>query len=321
MSGEMGNHKVMKNGTRTLLVLALSQLPCLSTAAENTIQSGLQYVRNAGEAWMKKRGCVSCHQIPSMIWAHEAAKSKGAEVPAQRMTEWKTWSTKVKNFVKPPQKADCDEDATMAANIDTMAAMLLAIPKVDSANWRKTFASKLAAEQQANGSWRACGQLPAQHRPVNETHATTTLWVALSLAQEGTPFDRDAAMEFVDGVTNPTSTEFLAVRMLVAESLLEAATVKWEEQLLRLQNGDGGWGWRSDQPSDALGTGYALYALARAGGNAEAISRARKYLTMSQGSDGRWKVPGTKELAKGKPTATANDWGSAWAIIALAESQ
>lgn len=303
----------------SLLAIAVSTIVLVSpnAAAEDaSIRSGLNYIRQAGENWIDKRGCVSCHQVPSMLWAHQAARSVGIESAAATVDKWSGWSTEIVNFVKPGQKADCDRQATMAANIDTMAALLLSLPPVKDAQWRGEFARKLVAEQAQDGSWRACGQLPMQRRPKLETHATTTLWTALALLNEGTEFDAKSAIAFSEACTDPVSVEFCAVRLLVADHL-DQPTATWEQRLKNAQNDDGGWGWKMGDPSDALGTGYVLYALAKTGAERQVLDSARDYLIGTQTPSGKWSVPGTKSSAKGRPTATANDWGTAWAVIAL----
>ncbi|PHQ33881.1 prenyltransferase/squalene oxidase repeat-containing protein [Rhodopirellula bahusiensis] len=312
--------------------VALAGQPAWSQDAARSIQRGLQYVQQAGERWIEKRGCVSCHQIPTLIWSHEAARRTDSIAVSDQLDDWERWSTDVVNFVKPEQKANLDQSATMAANIDTMTQLLLAIPRTNASSapggtdWRLRFAEKLLEEQSADGSWRACGQLPAQRRPTKETTATTTAWTALALMREPVEFEPSTAIQFVDSIDRPESTEFLATRLLLAhemnrrlskQSLPPSSSQRWRSALLDHQNDDGGWGWKLADTSDALGTGYALHALAMTGADSNVLDRAVKYLVATQEPSGRWKVPGTKASAKGKATPTANDWGSAWAVIAL----
>ncbi len=288
---------------------------------DECIEQGLAYVREAGQKWINEQACVTCHQVPSMIWAHQAAMESGIDLSQNELDQWKAWATNVVNFLKPAQKADCDREATMASNIDTMTAMLLAIPAIDNDVWRIEFANKLASEQAEDGSWNACGQLPMQRRPELETQATTTLWAVLALVSEGKKFDSVAAVRFCDQVSDAQSAEWYAARLLVSERLEDNQFEAWQSSLLEKQNDDGGWGWILGESSDALGTGYALYALAKTGTKSESLIAARDYLRRTQTKSGKWIVPGTKKSAKGKATSTANDWGTAWAIVALAEAK
>ncbi|ELP31070.1 prenyltransferase/squalene oxidase repeat-containing protein [Rhodopirellula baltica] len=321
--------------------VALADQPAWSQDANGSqettrsIQRGLQYVRQAGERWIEKRGCVSCHQIPTLIWSHEAARQTESMVDSDQLGDWERWSTDVVNFVKPEQKTGLGHAATMASNIDTMTQLLLAIPPTNASSapnataWRSRFAEKLLEEQSADGSWRACGQLPAQRRPTKETTATTTAWTTLALSTEPVEFDPSTAIRFIDSIDEPESTEFLATRLLLAhemnrrrpgQSPSHSSIQRWQAALIAHQNEDGGWGWKLADASDALGTGYALHALAMTGTESSVLDRAVSYLLATQESNGRWKVPGTKASARGKATPTANDWGSAWAVIALSRS-
>ena len=157
-----------------------------------------------------------------------------------------------------------------------------------------------------------------QRRPKQETAAVTTLWTMLALHREGTPFNRETAAEFVAKVTEPESTEYLAVHGLVTAVLDPPKVPATLTKLLAAQNEDGGWGWKINQPSDALGTGYALYALKQMSMASDQVTAATNYLLQTQHQDGAWSVPGTKRSAGSKATETATDWGTAWAIIALA---
>lgn len=303
---------------KMLFYMTVASLVCsLSAAEETTIDLGLDYVRVSGEKWIERQGCVSCHQVPSMVWAHQAADESGLLKSSEQLAEWQAWSADYLNFVRPSQRADCDRQKTLASNIDTMAALLLAIPATDEAEWRAEFTEALIAEQASDGSWRACGQLPLQRRPESETHAVTTMWTSLALLNEGSQFDLEAAIDFADAIDTPQSAEWFAVRLLLAERMGDPRSDEYRERLLQHQNDDGGWGWLVAEASDALGTGYALYALRYSDTAPEPMTAAAEFLSQTQEPDGRWKVRGTKKTAKG-PTATATDWGTAWAVLALA---
>lgn len=304
----------------TIFVASLFSIFAMTSfvhAEDDAIHRGLKSIQTAGEKWIEQRGCVSCHQVPSMIWAHDRALAAGVEVSQAKIDQWKSWSTEVVNFVKPQQKPDCDRAATMQGNIDTMAALLLAIPKGASQPWRKEFVDSLVSHQNEDGSWNPCGQLPMQRRPEPETRAATTLWTTLALLQEEVEFKQDLAILFADSIETPVSTEWYAVRLLVAHKLACDSVQPLTKRLLALQNEDGGWGWITGEPSDAFGTGLAMLALAEVEPASAQILKARDYLLRTQTPSGGWLVPGTKASAKGKPTPTANDWGTAFAVLAL----
>lgn len=299
--------------------------PSIPSEAGATVQRALPYLQNEGVKWMDKRGCVSCHQVPFMLWSLRAAHENGFDVDSQKLTEWTDWSINITNFVKPEQKEDVDTDATLESNIDTVNGLLLALPTSKAAaggDWQQVFRTALVNNQASDGSWKACGQLPMQKRPVEETTQVTVLWSLLALQKGGeTRHDHTAALNFCEN-EQPTSTEWLVARLLLAHSQGKP-TSSWRTELIAKQNEDGGWGWLMADESDALATGMGLYALqatkVSSDVNEQATQAAVQFLTESQRENGAWSVPGTKKSAKGKPTATANYWGTAWAVIGLLE--
>lgn len=287
----------------------------------------LKYLRDEGNEWIEKRKCVSCHQIPAMVWSLSAAKSKGLEVDEAKLTDLQNWSTDFLHFVEPKDRETAEVGDVLSKNIDTMAALLVGLNDYASpAAWQKQFVEKLEDEQLEDGSWPPKGQLPAQKRELKETQQATTLWVTLALLQqESKNFKLDAALEFAglnsdtEKSTQAQSTEVLVARLLVALELEQNSTSHdIAEELATSQNEDGGWGWLIRDDSDALATGLALYALQTSGlSNQTTLDSARNFLVTTQTAKGNWKTPGTKKNSKNRPTPTANYWGTAWAVIGL----
>ncbi|MEL6110895.1 MAG: hypothetical protein AAFU85_33225, partial [Planctomycetota bacterium] len=133
--------------------LAVCQRPASVEAANNAVS----YLKADGQKWMDKRGCVSCHQIPMMLWSLNMI-GESAECSGDELDQWNEWSTQSVNFVKPAKKKSHDEESALTANIDTMAGLLLAVPEGGSDQWREKFIGKLCAEQSDDGSWNPCGQ-------------------------------------------------------------------------------------------------------------------------------------------------------------------
>lgn len=310
------------------LVIADESRPDVRTV----VNTSLPFLWSEGQNWIDKRGCVSCHQVPFMIWSLRTAKQKDFDVDEKRLEELIAWSTKIKNFNNPKNSDQTDqtESKTAAANIDTMAQLLLAISHEDSsvsAEWRETFASYLVQEQQQDGTWRACGQLPFQKRPKQETTAVTTLWTAYALRdhKDSVKFNSELPKSLVveDDATVPKSTEWYAIELLVAYQIgnpnRKDDLIK---QLSNYQNEDGGWGWLTDAESDALGTGIALYALLKTGVSVDqpTVQDAIRFLTSTQTENGSWQVRSTKGKHQAQFTPTSIYWGTAWAVIALCET-
>lgn len=294
------------------------------------IEKSLPYLWSDGQAWIDKRGCVSCHQVPFMVWSLNAASKKDFEVDEQKLKELINWSTTINNFVNPKNH---DQDAqkevdTANGNIDTMAQLLLAIDETEQANseeWRKKFAQFLTDAQQTNGTWKACGQLPFQKRTKPETTAVTTFWTAYSLGNH----DPEIASEFPvpnfqeNADIAGDSTEWWAVQLLLAYQKEDSNQVtKLQEKLISFQHEDSGWGWLVTDDSDAFGTGVAIYSLLKTGKRKEVseVQAAINFLLKTQQPNGAWQVRSTKGKHQKQFTPTATYWGTAWAVIGLLET-
>lgn len=297
----------------------------LAAGTDESIRRAIPYLEEQGVDWMERRGCVSCHQIPFMLWSLSSAESQGFDVDPAKLKRWREWSVDVTNFVKSAEKSDVDVPKTLAVNIDTMNALLMAIED-DGAPWRSQFADALIKNQNKDGTWKACGQLPAQKRSSAETTQVTVTWTLITLAKQGRqPTDSEQARTHLEPSPSPESTEWLIATMLLADQSDDSAAVgRWLAELRKRQHDDGGWGWLSKEPSDALATGMALYAISKLGTDAEcdqACSAAVAFLVDTQKENGAWAVPGTKKTTRKKATPTSSYWGTAWAVIGLLESR
>jgi hypothetical protein len=85
----------------------------------------------------------------------------------------------------------------------------------------------------------------------------------------------------------PTATDLLA-RKIIAMRQTGASPLAELEQLLTLQNRDGGFGAISGYPSNVLDTSVALEALAEVSPQSDAASKALGWLTAQQKADGHW---------------------------------
>jgi len=132
---------------------------------------------------------------------------------------------------------------------------------------------------------------------------------------------RRRALKALKSDGNSASIEHLVLRYLTAAQGDEGSGggARLLDELLRSQNNNGGWGWRLDGPSDALGTGYALYGLSfvEPQRREPAVQRAWDFLAQTQRSNAAWNVPSTLEEKHGAAYVVANDWGTAWAVIGL----
>lgn len=313
---------------------ALSQSPDLTVPPDDPVRQAitrsLPYLESAGVAWMNGKKCVSCHRVSFLTWSFNEAARHGFDVDQPKLTEWVQWSVE-KSLTSPAEGKPVDGEA----NADGLAQMILAHhaarPVALEPQQSTEFVRLLLKTQLEDGSWKPAGQLPSQKRPAAETAQVSTMWNVLALHSTGVDSAVDEscrrALSWLDGAVSetsapvPTSTEWYAVRLLLSCSDSERAEAIPEltESLRVLQKPDGGWGWLTDHPSDALATGMALYALSTAGVPADdpALRSALQFLTTTQSEDGSWPVHGTKEKKKASVEETATYWGTAWATIGL----
>ncbi|MEW4490590.1 prenyltransferase/squalene oxidase repeat-containing protein [Thalassoglobus sp. JC818] len=328
------------------VLVSLLVLPCLagSTVGEippedhrekiqQAISKSVPFLIQEGEGWIEKRGCVSCHQVPFMLWSLDEAAKRGGDVDQSRLDHWKDWATQIDHFINPKNKADRTEAEGAAANIDTMAQLLFILGEQTESEppaWQQSFTQHLFDNRLPDGSWNACGQLPFQKRPKDETTQVTTMWTLIALLRNGNTDSLDLSDPFLSQLLTPkgTSTEWWVTRLLLAKELgrLDGPptidVTEARQLLLQFQQDDGGWGWKTSDPSDALATGMALYALSQAEVKeiGPAISRAQQFLIETQTESGSWDVHSTKGKHQHQITDTATYWGTAWAVIGLSSS-
>ncbi|MFH5802978.1 hypothetical protein [Alienimonas sp. DA493] len=296
-------------------VLPDESAPADAAAARAAVERAVPYLQTAGDRWIEQKDCVSCHRVGNQLWALGVAAQSGAAGDG-RFEERAAWAAMA-------SLAETDDGPPAGAgNREGVAQLLLAPGAVPDAEQRAALVALLRDGQREDGGWDAGGQLPMQKRPKAETEVASALWIALALhgADAADPaVDRAAA--FADAAPTPVSVEPLAARLLLAAARDEpAARDRLIADLKTNQRPDGGWGWLTDEQSDALGTGLALFALLEAGvppGDPAALA-ARRFLVDSQRPDGSWAVRGTKEKGRGRVTETASYWGAAWATAALA---
>ena len=323
---------------RTMIAL-LTVLACLDTASradsgvdQSTVRGivsrALPAIRQGGESWINNKDCLSCHRVGFQLWALNRAAALEFETDKEQLRAWNQWATKWQNMVSPKRRDDAIEKETLTKESDTIAQLLLGRPEGDDdLAWITTYREYLIKGQQESGCWEPAGQLPIQKRPKRETKEVTTMWSLLGLfasglEEEKTESTRLAAMNWLGSEWKGESTEWWATRLMLERSLGNAeAASQLRESLLQLQNEDGGWGWLTNEKSDALGTGIAVYALAKdgIGQKHKAAKRAIGFLNASQQGDGSWKVHGTKMNARNRVTETASYWGTCWAVIGLLE--
>lgn len=310
------------------------------------VSKSLAAIQRGGDAWIHDNDCLSCHRVSFQVWALNRAAELGLEVDLDKVQQSNQWATTWQNLVNPDRRDQASEQETLRNESDTLAQLLLGRRKASkqtsskqtsskqaqstqetSEEWVEVYGDNLLAAQTEKGFWNAGGQLPLQKRPKRETTEVTTMWCLLGLQASLVPReDLEPALirarKWLSESTRGESTEWWATRLMVERQLGQAAEAdRFRSQLLEFQNADGGWGWLVADESDALGTGIALYALARDGLTVDElpVQSAIAFLQKSQADDGSWDVHGTKMNSRDSIEETASYWGTAWAAIGMKE--
>jgi hypothetical protein len=269
------------------------------------------------------------------VWALSEAKARGYAVPVGAFAEIMEWTTEQRvpeiRTIRDPRPG-WDLVGVPAIYLAVMSQNLPVLSRDELTR----FAVHLARHQEKDGSFLL--PLPASHGapPTWESSETLALWALLAW-ELSVPADPTQAAEVREsrekavawlGKTKSTDTsQSTSLRLL-----LDARTGKSAkqlqariDQLLKLQNADGGWSQTQDLASDAYATGQALYALSFAAVNQDRpeIQRAVAFLLATQSEDGSWPMtprnhPGvetTKQPVRWPVPITY--FGSPWAMLGL----
>ena len=68
------------------------------------VGKALPFVEARGKAWIDERGCVSCHQVPSMLRCMEASATKGFAVSRPYVEETTEWSARWEHWTNQGAK-------------------------------------------------------------------------------------------------------------------------------------------------------------------------------------------------------------------------
>lgn len=289
------------------------------------VQRSVPYLESRGQEWIEERNCVSCHQVPYMLWSLRSAQEHGLKLDEAKLRETFDWAADIKHFAADVDDVKFDEKDTAGRNVDTLYTLLLArgdSPNAEIPAWANSFESYLVGLQQKDGSWKPCGQLPGQRRPVPETTVVATIWALLAL-DKSAPRDElkkkvEAARNLFDKAKPGQSAEWWAVRLMFERRFGDAQQADaLLAQLKKLQHEDGGWGWLVSEDSDALATGIVLYALRHEQDVGPVVGRAQKFLLATQQKNGSWRVPSTLQRFNGAEKPTSTYLGTAWAAIGI----
>ncbi len=68
--------------------------PVTAEQLRGAVERSLPPLEKEGVAWMEQKKCMSCHQVPSLLWSFNAAHSRGYRVDEAKLAKWNAWAFK-----------------------------------------------------------------------------------------------------------------------------------------------------------------------------------------------------------------------------------
>jgi ankyrin repeat protein len=269
--------------------------PKAAASARAAIDRSIPLLQRSDVAFMKRSGCVSCHNNNLTAMTVAAARKQGVVIDdgvarAQRSA--------IAEYIEGNRERYL-QGIPIAGAADTAAYILLGMaaeacppdPATDA------IARYLKSRQRPDGSWRNFGGRPPIESSDIQGTATAlrAIQVFMPKAQRA-EYDKavQLAAEWL-AKEQPKTTEdraFQLLGLMWAGGKQEIAR-KAALDLLHGQRSDGGWAQTPSLTSDAYATGQALVALREAGVITPAdaaYKRGAQFLLNSQGEDGSWYV-------------------------------
>ena len=287
---------LLKSGARPGDRPAMPSLdPKPAASLRAAVERSIPLMQRSDATFLRKAGCVSCHNNTLAAQAVAAAKQHGIH------TDDATARTHVQTLGKFLEM--WRERALQAVGIpgdaDTISSILLDLAAQNYAPDAATDAMAyfLKNQQLRDGRW-----LPLANRPPIESSEVQVTAISLRALQVyGIKAQRPVYVKAVQQAAawlvkaQPHDTQEQAFRLLgltwagASRELIKSAA----HDLIAAQRPDGGWSQTATLASDAYATGEALTALHESGAlkpSDPVCARAAKFLLQTQQGDGSWYV-------------------------------
>jgi ankyrin repeat protein len=307
--------------------------PVGANSAREAVERSLPLLQQSDETFLKKSGCVSCHNNTLTAMTVTAARGLGLKVNEEIAGKHKTT---VGTFIDSWRDRLLQGFGIPGDN-DTISHLLLGLSAAGHSADAATdaMAMFLVRQQFADGHFRILVHRP----PIESSDIEVTAATMRALQLYAPTADRQ---RYIDAIARaakwleqavPTTTEDRAFQLLglswagAPRPTIHAAA----RSLIAAQRPDGGWAQTPNLGSDAYATGQAIYALTEsntASRGDTAIMRGTQFLLTTQQADGSWFVQ-SRAIAlqplfeSGFPHGR-NQWISAaatnWAALALSNT-
>jgi hypothetical protein len=317
----------------------VSPSPAAPDQIHRAVERAIGYLQKESASWLKTRKCAACHHVALPIWSLIEAEQQGYSIDkafvaetveatlgsAQQMIASKLFN----DPADPPDTRPIGQGVRTGAAFMAVAAQTLTLFDEGQKQSLNFIADQIVSKQRDNGSWEFFLSRP----PINENETTDAAWLMMALQREARfgPSDsqRSAlakAMVWFEAVTLPDNLQDKVFKLLLATrgGKPRAEMQSTIDELLALQQADGGWRQNADMSSDAYATGQTLYVLALVGETADnpSVKRAMDLLVATQKPDGSRPMT-SRSTPDGKPGSSTLLTpivcaASSWATLGLA---
>ena len=311
-------------------------------ADEYSFDRAVHFMNRTSAWWQKQKGCVTCHTNGLSLVGQAMLPTPN---PATELSREFARSY-LKDFIVDGRKPRGQHGA-IEGLVTTTAMLSISDAIVNEGQLAPT--TRLAldyvwSQQDESGAWSGwlkCDWPPFEH----DDHFGVSL-MAVAVAMAGEDYAKTPAASV--GVKrikhylkkHPPSNSHQKGMLLWAgrhmpDLVSTNETRQWTDELLALQQEDGGWsllslgdaswkragnGKQQDSQSDAYGTGFAIFVLRQTGIEADTpvLKRGVKWLKSNQRASGRWFTRSLK-IRKTPPKHYISHAGTTFAIMALIE--
>lgn len=286
---------LLKAGAREVAPVDNPWRPKPAASVRQAVERALPLIQRNDETFLRKSGCVSCHNNSLAALTVAAARRRGFRVDEQ---EVRAHTTRIGTYLETWRERAL-QNIGIPGDADTIGYILFGLAAAGYPQDAATdaMAVYLKRQQMPDGHWmKLANRPPIESSDIQVTATAMRSLQAYTPAALKTGYQRDItrAAAWLAGA-HPESNE---------DRVFQLLGLRWADgdkqkihrtaaELLAQQRPDGGWSQIPSLGSDAYATGQALFALQEAGvlrpGNAPA-KKAIAFLLNNQAEDGSWYV-------------------------------
>lgn len=269
--------------------------PMPAVSARAAVERTIPLLQRADVTFVRKSGCVSCHNNSLTEMTLGIARTKGFRINEEiEQSQLRTIGSYIETW-----RERALQDIGIPGGQDTLSYLLLGMAAENYPPDAATdaFARFLKNRQSADGRWRiGTTRTPLESSDVEITAVTMRVIQVYGPKSRRTDYDKSVQLgaawlaKAQPKTTEDRSFQLLGMKWAGAnpEIIRKAA-----QGLIAEQRSDGGWAQISSLSSDAYATGQALVALQESGGlmiSDLAYKRGTEWLANRQLADGSWHV-------------------------------